>query len=207
MHAWETVYCEEKIGELLKWDAIALPKPCPCSGLHFYNDFNAKLKRFNPDLGLGFDIRLGFWVIVRNNPEAVTIDAGQDDLKIGYVHKFLTILMAMKWTFNQVGPDRANKFVTLPRQPGEWVFPILKRWSKSQMIGKSEWVRDAMLNHREREEADQKANLKAFTDGWANDVASLADRGNPLKVRTAIRVPEMAKPAKTRKPKKAVVAA
>lgn len=211
MHEWDTVYCEQtdKAG-LFQWDAIALPKKCPCSGLHFYNDFNERLKRFNPDLGLGFDIKNGFWVIVRWNPEAVTVNSGDKGLKVGYVHRFITVLYSMKWTFNRIGAGRENNFVTIPRDPGEWVFPILKRWTRAQMMGKPDWVRDAMLRQRDMEEEEHQAKLKAFTDGWANDVASIADRGNPLFVRTAIRVPDqyqaVKKPAKKAK-KKAVAAA
>lgn len=194
MHEYEVHYCETHITkEVMNWDAIATPKPCPCSHLHFYNEFNERLKRFHPDLQLAFDIKLGRWLIIRWTPETVHLDTGSESLKVGYVHRFLTILMDMKWVFNEVQKDGSNKYVTHPRQPGDWVFAKLKKWKAAQFMGRPDWVRDAMLDQRKEEEEKSNAELRSFTKDWIDDCLSIADSGNPEFVRTAVRVDEKAK--------------
>lgn len=199
MHFFDEVYSESEEFGLFKWDAIAVPRKCGCAD-HFYLDFEERLQRFHPELHIGFDRKLGRWIIFRYVREPVTIDTGDEKLNVTHMHNFVTILMDLKWVFNVIGKDNANNFVTYPREPGDWVFEKLKKWKRSQFDAKTDWIRGKMLEDRAKEEETSAKELKRITSDWVGDCMSIADSGNPGFVRTAVRVDKkIPKKAKAKK--------
>ena len=172
-----------------RWDAVAMIRPCGHAS-HFYVDFDERLKRFNADLNLGFDLKMGRWCIYRWAPEPERLDS---ELSVGYVHRYLDIIMDMKWAVERRRKD-GSKFITYHfREPGDWVFRHLKAFKQGQLRGYNSWVGEELRTiAREAEEGTQK-QIATMTKDWADDVMSWADRGNPGQLRQSIVVPKMKK--------------
>lgn len=170
------------------WDAVAMIDKCPHEG-HTYVDFDEKLKRFNRDLNLGFDLKMGRWCIYRWMPEAESLDY---EIGVGHVHRYMDIIFDLKWAVERRRKD-GSKFMTFHyRNPGDWVFRYLREFKREKLLGYNTWVGEELKSSAAKAEADSKAAVSAFVKDWSDDVMSWADRGNPGQLRQSVVAPRRA---------------
>jgi len=168
------------------WDAVAMIEPC-CHADHFYVDFDERLKRFNRELHLGFDLKQGRWCIYRWMPESESLDKAEG---VGYVHRYMDIIYDMKWAVERKRRD-GSKFMTFHfREPGDWVFRHLKAFKPGQLLGYNYWIGEDLKAQVAENEAAGKKEFDTFVKDWTDDVMSWADRGNPAVQRRSIVVPK-----------------
>lgn len=174
-----------------RWDAVAMIRPC--GHAHFYSDFDERLKRFNRELHLGFDMRNGRWCIYRWMPECESLGKREG---MSYVHRYMDIIFEMKWMVERKRKDGSKFYEFLYREPGDWVFSYLRDFKPGQLLGYNYWMGDALKEQVKSSEEKSQREIKAFVEDWAGDVMSLADRGNPERLRTSVRVEHKPEPAK-----------
>lgn len=170
------------------WDAVATIKPC--GHVHFYTEFNERLKRFNGELNLGFDLRRCRWCIYRWAPEAEEIGKVGDG-KLGHVFRHMDLVMSLAWCIERPTAHGGRRVEFIYRHPGDWVFRHLREYKRGQLIADGTWIGDALKENYEYEFNKAEAAKNAKIQDLVDDAMSIADKGNPNFVRTAIRVPEL----------------
>lgn len=131
-----------------------------------YADLQAALKRYHPELKIGFDRANHHWVIYREDKELVPIDAGED-IKFQYTRPFVTIVLKCLWYVK----DEDRKIFAFPRDPDEWIFRHLERFKKPQFeVDSSEFMTkhytDQAVSRREAEDAKRKQDVSDIVDDW-----------------------------------------
>ncbi len=165
-----------------RWDAIATPVNCGHLG-HHYLEFQQRLTRFNEKLHLGFDLKNGYWIIYLWEPETERLEKG-----LNYVHRYLKKILTLKWVVSTRGPEGNKVYRSYFREPGEWVLGHLQSYSRDQMNGGTAWYdKEQKAIATAAEETARTERRKKVEDAVA-DALTLADRGDPTKIRKSVRV-------------------
>lgn len=197
MFCWGTTVASEYQDMLGKWryEAIeAVNHDCVCSERHWYQTFDEKLRRLHPDLHLGWDRRRGRFVVYRFTHEPIRLKpALWPGAHLSYLNRFIDIVLECKQLVLEdfeggVRPRMES------RLPGEWVFHELSTSSASRFDASrpGDWGNEQIAKHADEAEAGQQKFMRDEVDAIMNDAMSIADKGNPQFVRTAVRVPEKA---------------
>lgn len=166
-------------------DPLALAEPCHCMSGHF-KDFAAQLARFNHHLKLGFDCGNRCYVIWRDLPRIETINAG-DGITFRAVTRKPLVIKPLQWLVMRK-VNGGNKFFHFPRDPGDWVFRELWQYAPQQFELDGSWVGPTVDRMGREAETARKQKAKQFSNDVWNEVMSVADRGNPLNIRTGVLV-------------------
>jgi len=186
-----------------KWhhEAVAMIRPCisGCAG-HAYLDFEDKLSRIHPGLHLGFDLRKQRWLIYKWSMEVEEVVAGNDLPKIRYARKFMDEVLTLEWAVAEktaAGGRRAKFYF---REFGDWVLKELAFSDPDRFTRLSGWIDRVVANKAKRDDERLEKQLRKGVQDIVDDAMTLADKGNPHFVRTAVRVsPKYGKKGRYRK--------
>lgn len=173
------------------YEAVSMLRKCVHDGGHYHDDFDAALKRFNPILNLGYDMKKGRYVVYRFTPSVISLKTGLADLpRIQHCQQFMDILLECKWLELNRLPRGGIIPKMVPRPLGNWVFNDLASFAPKRFELDDRWVSDELKNFQDTAVATHEKDMRDHSEAWVNDCMSIADRGNPAYVRTAVRVPE-----------------
>jgi hypothetical protein len=192
MFCWGKIHSSEYQDMLGRWryEAIEGVEPdCSHADRHWYQDFEERLARLHPGLHLGWDLRKRRFTIFKFSPEVERLKARNGHPPIGYVHNFLDIVLDCKELVLEPF-EGGIKPRMVSRHPGDWVFHELNKSAPARFDPHGAWGSEQVTKFGEDAEAEVAAGVKEAAADYVADSMTLADKGNPAFVRTAVRVPK-----------------
>lgn len=171
-----------------RFEAVAMLKDC--DHLSREKEFDAKLKRFHPELHLGFDMKKGRYVIYRWVRERTRLRGGPGYPNLAAHEPVLVIVHLLKWVTRTRNANGGTVYKSHFRDFGDWVFGHLEQFKPKQFELDGDWVFPTMRDIANKNEARAQAKFRGQVEDIVGDAMTLADRGNPEFIRTAVRVPE-----------------
>lgn len=159
---------------------------CPHSEPHWYQCFDETLRRLHPELQLGFDRVRRRFVIFRFSPAPLRVERGLSQL-----YRFIDIVLECKAMelYEEMG---ARRYKIVGRPPAGWVFHELAGSHSSRFEPGGNWGADTATKMALAAEADREKRIADLADAAVSDAMSIADQGNPSRVRTAVLFPSKA---------------
>jgi hypothetical protein len=150
-------------------DPLAIALPCNCASGHF-KDFAERLERFHRELRLGFDCTAGCYMVYRRLPNGI----------------YLRIKPCQWVVIRRV--NGGNKFFHFPRDPGDWLLRDLQEYAPAQFELDGSWVGPKADAMAKAATAENDRKVREIGGQVWDDVMSVADRGDPTKIRTGVMV-------------------
>ena len=175
-----------------QYDAIeVVNQSCVHQERHWYQDYDLRVRSFHPDLRFGWDRVNRRFLVYKLSPGPMTISSKYEEFNLTYLHHFIDPIVECKTMIVEDWQGGArSRIERVP--PGEWIFRELARSPQNRFDPDGNYGMEQAQQIAEQGERESQKELRDKCEDIVSDAMTLADKGNPQFVRTAVRVPEKA---------------